>query len=175
MKNEPGTKEVEWEVLPPEEKRKRAQVEPVFRWAALIMDGLMRIPGTNRRFGLNPIIDLIPGIGDVSAAFVSGSVLVYALRHGIPKMLLARMATNVLINEIVGIIPGIGSAFAFWFRCNKRNHDLLMQHASAPAVSRPSDRYFVVGVLVLLVAIVGAGMLLSVFLLREFLRLLGAH
>lgn len=168
-------REVDWEVLPPEEKQKRAAVEPVFRWVALLMDGLLRVPGTKFRFGLNPLIDFIPVVGDVSAAFVSTSVLVYALRHGIPKMLLARMGLNVLINELVGAIPLVGSAFAFWFRANHRNYQLLQAHAGAPRERRRSDTIFVVSVLAVLFLIIASGFVISIFFLHSLFRMLGAR
>ena len=77
------------------------------------MDGLLRVPGTRFRFGLNPLIDFVPVVGDVSAALVSVSVLIYAVSRGLPKILVARMALNILINELVGMIPVLGSVFAF--------------------------------------------------------------
>ena len=63
--------DADWEVLPPEEKRKRAALEPVFKWIAYIMDEVVRVPGTKFRFGLDPLLGLIPGIGDTSSAVVS--------------------------------------------------------------------------------------------------------
>ena len=86
-------------------------------------------------------------IGDVSAAFVSTSVLIYAVTRGLPKILLARMALNILINELAGIVPVLGSAFAFWFRANKRNYDLLQRHLELPSRPRKSDWVFVGAVL----------------------------
>src|SRR5260370_34223532 len=99
------SKILEWQRLPSEDRHRRKAVEPIFKWVALIMDRLIRIPGVKRRLGLNPILDLIPGFGDIAAASVSVSVLVYGIRRGIPKVLLGRMALNVLINEVVGIVP----------------------------------------------------------------------
>src|SRR5437588_7085004 len=109
------SKILEWEVLPPEDRHRRKAAEPIFKWVALIMDRLIQIPGIKRRLGLNPILDLIPGFGDIAAGLVSVSVVVYGIRRGIPKILLGRMARNVLINEIVGIIPIVRSVSAFWF------------------------------------------------------------
>src|SRR6187431_735696 len=97
--------DAEWEVLPPEEKRKRQGLEPLFKWLALIMDEIVRIPGTKFRFGLDPLIGLIPGIGDTSSALVSAFALIQAARLGVPKILLARMSLNILVNEVIGIIP----------------------------------------------------------------------
>jgi Domain of unknown function (DUF4112) len=100
----------EWEVLPPEDRSRSQQtsasLESLFRWLALIMDDFLRVPGTKRRFGLDPIIGLLPGIGDIASAIVSAVAFVHAARCGVPKILLARMAMNILINELVGIIPG---------------------------------------------------------------------
>ena len=86
------SKILEWEVLPPEDRHRRLAAEPIFKWVALIMDRLIRIPGVKKRLGLNPILDLVPGFGDIAAALVSVSVLVYGIRRGIPKILLGRMA-----------------------------------------------------------------------------------
>src|SRR5213593_876002 len=143
-------KEVEWEVLPPEEKGHRASVEPLFRWLALVMDDFLRFPGTKFRFGLDPIIGLLPGVGDAASAIISALALVYAARSGLPKILLARMAMNILINELVGIVPGLGDAFSFWFKSNARNYELLKRHAVTPQRSRKSDWIFIFVVLGLL-------------------------
>src|SRR6266480_2206075 len=105
------SKNIEWELLPPEDRQRRAAIEPLFKWLALIMDDFLKLPGTRFRFGLDPIIGLLPGIGDTASAIVSALSLVYAARSGLPKILLARMAANILINELIGIIPGIGDAF----------------------------------------------------------------
>ena len=122
----------EWEVLPPEDRsrsqRTSASLESRFRWLALIMDDFLRVPGTKLRFGLDPIIGLLPGIGDVTSAIVSAVAFVHAARSGVPKILLARMAMNILINELVGIIPGLGDAFSFWFKSNVRNYELLRRY-----------------------------------------------
>ncbi len=98
-------KTLEWEILPPEEKENRSELEPLFRWLALIMDNLLRVPGTQFRFGLDPLLGLLPGLGDTGSALISAMALVAAARRGIPKILLARMSLNILINEAVGIIP----------------------------------------------------------------------
>ena len=168
------SKVLEWEVLPPENRqsRKLSGLEPLFKWLAIIMDGLLRVPGTKFRFGLNPLIDFVPGIGDVSAAFVSTSVLIYAVTRGLPKILLARMALNILINELVGIVPVLGSAFALWFRANKRNYDLLQHHIEVPTRSRKSDWVFVGVVLGLVFVIICAGLIVSLLVLHAIGKLL---
>jgi hypothetical protein len=136
------------------------------------MDRLIRIPGVKKRLGLNPIVDLIPGFGDIAAALVSVSVLVYGIRRGIPKILLGRMALNVLINEVVGIIPIIGSVFAFWFQANTRNYDLVREHLDTPRRSTTTDKFFVGAVLGLVVIVIIGGIIGTFLILRELAKLL---
>lgn len=165
-------KDAEWEILPPEEKKRRASLEPLFKYLALIMDEFVRFPGTKFRFGLDPIVGLIPGVGDTASALISAFSLIYAARCGVPRIILARMAVNILINEIVGIIPGVGDAFSFWFKSNVRNYHLLQQHLGTSPGARRSDWIFVVAVLGILFFVVAAGILVSFLLIRELLHLL---
>jgi len=168
----PPLQDVDWEVLPPEEKRKRQSLEPLFKWLALIMDEIIRVPGTNFRFGLDPLIGLIPGIGDTSSALVSAFALIQALRLGVPKILLARMAGNILVNEVIGIIPVVGDAFSFWFKSNARNYEIIKNHRLGTTAPRRSDWLFVIGVLVALFVIVCAGIAVSFLVLGVLARLL---
>jgi len=85
MKTPQNVQEVEWEVLPPEEKEKRPELEPLFRWLALIMDNLLRVPGTNFRFGLDPVMGLLPVLGDTGSTLISAMALIAAARRGLPK------------------------------------------------------------------------------------------
>ena len=166
------SKILEWELLPPEEKKRRASLEPIFKYLALIMDEFLRIPGTNLRFGLDPIVGLIPGLGDTASALTSAFALIYAARCGVPRIILARMSVNILINEIVGIIPGLGDAFSFWFKSNVRNYHLLQRHLGTSPGARRSDWIFVFAVLGILFFVVAAGIAVSFLMIRELLRLL---
>ncbi len=174
MKFSEKVEELEFEVLPPEdEQRKRSELEPLFRWLALVMDNLLRVPGTNLRFGLDPLIGLLPGLGDTGSALISAMALVAAARCGLPKILLARMSLNILINEAIGIIPILGDAFSFWFKSNARNYQLLRRYTIAPRRSTRSDWIFVAVVLVALAAILLVSLAVSVWLLYAIARLLG--
>lgn len=168
-----------WEVLPPENRsrsqRTSGSLESRFRWLALIMDDFLRVPGTKFRFGLDPIIGLLPGIGDVTSAIISAVAFVHAARSGVPKILLVRMAMNILINELVGIIPGLGDAFSFWFKSNVRNYELLRRYSAAPARSRRSDWIFVIAVLSLLFVIVCAGFIVTFLVLEGIGHLLSSQ
>ncbi len=168
----PPLQDFEWEVLPPEDRQRRKSAEPIFKWVALIMDRLIQIPGIKRRLGLNPILDLVPGFGDIAAGLVSVSVLVYGIRRGIPKILLGRMALNVLINEVVGIIPIVGSIFAFWFTANTRNYELIREHLDIPRRSTKGDKIFVGAVLGLVILVILAGIIGTFLILQAIAKLI---
>jgi len=171
----PPLQEPEWEVLPPERKGSAQSLEALFRWVALLMDNLLRIPGTRFRFGIDPLIGLIPGLGDTGSAMVSALALIQAARYGLPKIVLARMAVNILLNELIGIVPVIGDAFSFWFKSNARNHQLIKEHMGAPRKSKRSDWIFVIGVLLTLGVIVSVGILVSLFVLQQVINLLSGR
>jgi hypothetical protein len=163
--------DVDWEVLPPEEKRKRQGLEPLFKWIAFIMDEVIRVPGTKFRFGLDPLIGLVPGIGDTSSALVSAFALIQAVRLGVPRILLMRMGLNILVNEIIGVVPVVGDAFSFWFKSNARNYEILKTHRLGSSLPRRGDWLFVIGILLLLVVIVCAGIAISFLILGAMARL----
>jgi heme/copper-type cytochrome/quinol oxidase subunit 2 len=95
---------------------------------AKLMDAQFRIPGTDIRFGLDSIIGLIPGIGDLSTFAVSGYMLTIMARNGASGYVLARMILNILIDAIIGAIPIIGDLFDVAFKANMRNMRLMQQH-----------------------------------------------
>jgi hypothetical protein len=134
------------------------------------MDRLIRIPGVKKRLGLNPIVDLIPGFGDLAAGLISVSVIVYGIRRGIPKVVLSRMALNVLINEVVGLIPVVGSAFAFWFQANTRNYEMIRGHIATPGRSTKGDKIFVGLILGLVMLVIAGGIFGTFLILRELAK-----
>lgn len=89
------------------------------------MDERFRIPGTNRRVGLDGLLGLIPGIGDTATMAVAGYVVVEAWRMGAPGHLIGRMAANVAVDYVVGTVPLVGDLFDFAFKANSRNIRLL--------------------------------------------------
>jgi Domain of unknown function (DUF4112) len=170
-----GPEAWEWEVLPPEDRHRRTSLEALFRWLAVIMDNFLRFPGTKLRFGLDPIIGLIPGIGDAASAIISTLALIHAARYRLPKILLVRMALNILINELVGIIPGLGDAFSFWFKSNLRNYELVRRYAAAPERARKADWIFVFAVVAVLFLIVCVGLIVSLLVLQAIWQFLTAR
>lgn len=164
--------DVDWELLPPEDRQKRGSVESIFRTVSVVMDRLIKIPGVKKRLGLNPIVDLVPGFGDIAAALVSVSVIIYGIRRGVPKILLGRMALNVLINELVGLIPVAGSIFAFWFTANTRNYELIKDHLDTPQRSTKGDKIFVAVILGLVILVILGGTIGTFMILHELAKLL---
>jgi len=93
-----------------------------------LMDNTFRIPFTDFRFGLDPIIGLIPGIGDIATFSVSGLMILAMIRHGITGGLAFKMVGNLLIDTIIGEIPMIGDLFDFANKANRRNLKLLQEY-----------------------------------------------
>jgi hypothetical protein len=133
-----------------------ARVERLRRLAVLLDDSIP-IPGTRFRIGVESIIGLIPGAGDLAGGAFSLYILLQAARMGVPRPLLVRMGTNLVIDVVVGAVPILGDLFDAGFKANLRNLALLERHADRPVASTRSSRRFV-ALLALLVGccIVGA-------------------
>jgi GNAT superfamily N-acetyltransferase len=95
---------------------------------ATVFDTAFIVPGTPIRFGVESLIRFIPGIGDIAASALSFYLLYEARRLGVPRLLLARMLANVLLEGTVGMVPVAGDAFDVFFRANRRNIALLRAH-----------------------------------------------
>ena len=109
-----------------------------------LLDDFLRIPGTQIRFGLDGIIGLIPGIGDILGAMASWIIILAAWLRGVPKVTLARMLANVAIETIIGTVPVLGDAFDIAWKANRRNFALLERSTGAvptygPASANPAD------------------------------------
>ncbi|OGX91449.1 DUF4112 domain-containing protein [Hymenobacter coccineus] len=101
------------------------------RWVehvARLMDSQFRLPGTRFRFGLDPLLGLIPIVGDLSSTAVSVALLLTMLRHGASGAVVVRMALNILLDTVVGAVPVLGNIFDFAYKSNERNVALLRRH-----------------------------------------------
>ena len=160
-------REIEVEVVGPEKPRSLTRADdPVVAFVAKLMDTVFTIPGTNIRFGLDPILGLFPGFGDAATALVSVLLIAQSARHGVPRIVITRMAGNVLLNTALGSIPVVGDAFSVWFKSNARNYALLQRHAGAQRRASIFDWAFVLAllapvVLLLVLILVGAATLLG--------------
>ena len=137
------------------------------------MDAGIRIPGTNLRFGLDPILGLIPGAGDAAGAVLAGWILVEAIRLGASRATVLRIAGNVALDALVGAVPLFGDIFDFAWKANLRNVALLERHLAKPARAARADRSFVVLILASVLALVLGVLALGVLLTRWVLGVVG--
>ena len=138
------------------------------RWVervARLMDSQFQMPGTRFRFGLDPLLGLLPIVGDVSTTLVSVALLLTMLRHGASGAVVVRMALNILIDTVVGGIPLIGNVFDFAYKSNERNVALLRRHYAEGRHSG-SGKGLVALVLLGLLAVLGLVIWGSVMLLQ---------
>jgi len=136
---------------------------------ARLLDSQFRVPGTSLRFGVEPLLGLVPGLGDAAGLALSSAVIVQAVRLGARGATVARMVLNVAIDAVFGSVPLLGSVFDFAFKANNRNVALLQRHERDPAAtadeSRRAVRRTLVGVAVGLVLTLVAVAALVVWLL----------
>ena len=139
------------------------------RVLAKLLDNSISIPGTPWKIGFDPIVGLIPGIGDLIGAVLSGYIILEAVRADVPAFTLARMLVNVGIDTLLGAVPVLGDVFDAAWKSNTMNVALLERHVSTVGDSR-RKRHNVLGLmviaLVVLVLIVGAGLALGIFAAR---------
>jgi hypothetical protein len=118
------------------------QIGRLRQWSRL-MDSAYRVPGTRLRFGLDPIIGLIPGAGDLATSSFSAILLYRAFRLGVPRVVLIRMVLNILIDLLAGAVPVVGDVFDVAWKSNSLNLALLERH-ERPSVKPSSGDWAVV-------------------------------
>ena len=152
---------------PETESRRLTALATFAQW----LDGGFRIPGTSIRFGLDPLLGLIPGAGDAAGAVLAGWILVEAIRLGASRATLLRITANVALDAVLGAVPVIGDVFDFAWKANLRNVTLLERHLMEPARAQSADRFFIAcvigGVIAVLVGAFTLGTLLTLWLLRR--------
>jgi len=135
-----------------------------------LLDEAFRIPGTRIRFGIDGIIGLVPGIGDVLAGILSLIIPLAAWIRGVPYVTLIRMAVNLGIGVLVGTIPIFGDAFDIVWKANRRNYRLLTRHLGEPRRHTWRDWVFLALIAGGLGFIFALPLLLLVWLLAWLLR-----
>lgn len=157
-------------------KPTKIQIARELEVVARLMDNQFEIPVLGWRFGMNAIIDLIPGIGDIGTTLVALYVLVSAVRYRVPKITLLRMGVNIAIYFVVGMIPWLGDLFDAWWKPNIRNLKLLSGRATVSAEDvrkgRNSDWIFVGAIVATLLALLFGSLAISAFVIWSLLRLL---
>lgn len=99
-------------------------VEKISFW----LDEKFRIPGLGFRFGLDPVINLIPFLGDVIGFVISVSLIVIMARNGVSPKVVIKMLLNAFLDAIIGAIPLLGKIGDFFFKANTKNIELLKSH-----------------------------------------------
>ena len=144
------------------------EVKPRYTVARVLSpERLVRIPGTSLSIGFDPLVGLIPGIGDALANLIGTVILGIAARLRLPRIVLSRMSLNLLINGTVGAVPVIGDLFSVWFQSHARNATLLREAALKPDRETRPDWLYVGG-------LVGGTVLLMLLLIAGVVWLAGS-
>ena len=139
------------------------------RRLAILLDNSIPIPGTGIRVGLDALLGLVPGAGDLAGGAFSLYILLQAARLGVPRTLLARMGWNLVVDVVVGAVPLLGDLFDAGFKANMRNLALLERHVDRPAASARSSRRFVALLAVLVALCVVGAVVVLVWLVHLLL------
>ncbi len=159
-------------------------VVPADRWAkgawlfrdetlnriAFVLDEAFRVPFTGIRFGIDGIIGLIPGIGDLITGIASCVIVVAAWFRGVPYVTLVRMMVNLGLDVLIGAIPFLGDAFDIAWKANRRNYRLLTRHLAEPRRHTWKDWAVLLGMLLILMAVFLAPLVVMVWLARMILH-----
>lgn len=122
----------ELEVIPVDRTERERAALRRSRSVARLLDDAVRVPGTQRRVGLDPMLGLLPLGGDAIGALLSLYVVVEAYRIGAPMGVLVRMLGNVLADFLIGIVPLVGDLFDAAWKANTRNVKLLEDYVEGP-------------------------------------------
>ena len=136
----------------------------------ILLDEAFRIPGTSFRFGIDGIIGLVPGLGDVLAGLLSLVIPLAGWIRGVPYITLVRMAANLGIGVLVGSIPLLGDVFDVVWKANRRNYLLVRRHLGEPRRHTWKDWAFLSMLAGVFVSIFAIPVIVVVWLLRLIYR-----
>ena len=140
---------------------------------AILLDAGIAVPGTSLRVGLDPILGLVPGLGDAIGALLAAWILVEAIRRGASRSTLGRMASNIAIDALVGAVPLLGDVFDVVWKANLKNVALLERHATDPLAAGSRDRLALAvllgGTFVLCGGLLLGGALVTMWLIRTLM------
>ena len=167
--DEPRVRYVVRGSAPPPSDQEREQIRTTVRHLARLLDAAFEIPGTKFRIGLDPIIGLIPVVGDLIGMLLGGYIIMLSARLGVPRAVLGRMLMNVAADTVLGAVPVAGDVLDAAWRANLMNARLLDQALTDPKAAGRSSLWVLIltGALVLAIGI--GGILLTVWLIRWLL------
>jgi hypothetical protein len=117
----------------PQRKPSSVELEQSLDQLSWLMDGVFRIPGLGWRFGLDAIIGLVPGVGDLVSSLANFYVLIAAIRYRVPKITILRMAINICIDYLIGLVPFAGDVVDAWWKATQKNVDLIRRYSTVSA------------------------------------------
>ncbi len=120
---------------------RRQKVQVWVRRIAYLLDESVPLPGTKYRIGIDPILGLLPGVGDLLSLLLSLSIIVLALFCRLSFWTLLRMLANVALEALVGLVPVLGDAFDFVWKANVRNRELLLLALEQEARAKKDKRF----------------------------------
>ena len=133
---------------------------------ARALDSAIRIPGTGITLGLDSIVGLIPGAGDLASALLSGYIVLVSARMGVPPAVVARMILNLGVDTLVGSVPLLGDLFDVAFRANLRNAALLDRHLADPVAVKRSSRLAIAAAVGGVILLAAGGVALAMLAVR---------
>jgi hypothetical protein len=142
------------------------------KYFARLLDSAFVLPGTDIRLGLDPLLGLVPGLGDLASPLFTVVLLWQSRDLGIPRVVRLRMIFNVAIDALVGLMPIAGDIFDVAWKANNRNIALLERHAYEVRRPTAGDWLFVTGLIALLVVVAAVPLLLTGWLMSGLLSLL---
>ena len=167
-------REVEPEIIPPGSPRtrdSRTLDDATLNWLASWLDDIFQIPGTSIRFGLDPIIGVVPGLGDLLTGAASFLIIFSAWQRQLPRVTVARMVVNVAIDTFVGAIPLFGDAFDLAWKSNRKNVNLLQRTSLNPTRRQDwRDWLFLLGVVLAMIALIAIPVLALWFVIHLLRR-----
>jgi len=157
------------EIIPPPPQAPRGFTDEQLNQLAGVLDDIFHIPGTKIRFGLDPIVGLVPGLGDIITGLLSFLIVFAAWQRGLPRVTLLRMITNIGIDTLIGAIPVVGDLFDTVWKSNRMNYNLLVRYRGGARGGLVTRDWLFLLVFVVAIAIVVA---LPIVIVVGFIHLL---
>ena len=138
-----------------------------------LLDDAFRVPGTTLRFGWDPIIGLVPWIGDALTTLLSCAILVVAYQTRVPRIVQWRMLANIALDAAISAVPVAGNVGDTFFKSNAMNFALLERHVGEAPVSTVGDWLFISAIAAAIVALALLPLLLLYWVYRLIIPKIG--
>lgn len=153
------------EILPPQPRGlSDAALERLAAW----LDDRFTIPGTGIRIGFDPLIGLVPGLGDLLGAVLSLVIVFAAIQRNLARVTVARMMFNIAIDTVVGTVPLLGDVFDVAWKSNRKNYNLLVRGRTTGKHQAWKDWAWLVLMILAIAAIVFAPFLILFLVFHLF-------